>query len=344
MHGADDAITDPRAAPRPPLAHLLRMTDAVGLHEHARYASPRLEHGYCVDDNARAVVVLARDGRDVAADLQARYLAFVREAQARDGTFHNRRRPDRRWSDPPGVADHWGRALWALGCVGADLAHVLSAAARAAFLRGSRHRSPHPRAMAYAALGGAALLGTVEDRERDLVALLLRDAAAIIGGPRGEPSWPWPQPRLTYANARLPEALIAIGTALSDEGALGDGLELLGWLTDAETAGDIMSFTPVGGWARGEPRPGFDQQPIEAWAMADAAARAWQATGDAAWATVVDRCAGWFLGRNDGGVPLVDERTGGGCDGLHTCARSVACLPRVVRSRIMAAPFPRRGR
>jgi hypothetical protein len=83
-----------------------------------------------------------------------------------------------------------------------------------------------------------------------------------------------------------------------------------------------MSFTPVGGWALGEPRPGFDQQPIEAWAMADAAARAWEATGDAAWATVVRHCADWFLGRNDCGVPLLDERTGGGCDGLEAGGRN----------------------
>jgi flavin-binding protein dodecin len=83
-----------------------------------------------------------------------------------------------------------------------------------------------------------------------------------------------------------------------------------------------MSFTPVGGWARGEPRPGFDQQPIEAWAMADAAARAWQVTGDTSWASVVDRCAGWFHGRNDSAIPLFDECTGGGCDGLHAAARN----------------------
>ena len=304
----------------PPLTHLQRLTDGVGMHEHAYHASPRREHGYCVDDNARAVVVLARDGRHAAEALMARCLRFVLDMQAPDGTFHNRCGAGRRRTDTPGTGDHWGRALWGLGCAAAHRPHVAPVAA-AAFLRGARHRSAHPRAMAYAALGAAALL-EVATSERDVIAGLLRDAATTIGAPGRDGRWPWPGPRLTYANARLPEALIAVGTALHDDRVLGHGLALLRWLVDIESAGATVSVTPVGGWALGEPRPGFDQQPIEVWALADAAVRAWEATGDAAWATVVRRCADWFLGGNDCGLPLFDERTGGGCDGLEAGGRN----------------------
>lgn len=320
--GRAAAERTPGIPPRPPLTQLLRLADDVGLHEHARYELPRPEHGYCLDDNARAIPVLGRDDRDAAAALLTRCLRFVLAAQTADGTFHNRHSADRRWVDAPGCGDHWGRALWALGWVAAQPPHIHTRHARDAFVRGARLRSPHPRTMAYAALGAAELWPVAAPGDRALVEQLLEDAAATIGAPGHDPAWPWPESRLTYANGRLPEALIAIGDVLGDDRLLGHGLDLLGWLVDTESDGGIMSFTPVGGRGPGDPRPAFDQQPIEAWALAEAAARAWSTTGDATWATIVARCAGWFLGGNDSAVPLFDERTGGGCDGLHVDGRN----------------------
>jgi hypothetical protein len=97
---------------------------------------------------------------------------------------------------------------------------------------------------------------------------------------------------------------------------------MLGWLLDHETRDGHLSPVPVGGWAPGEARPGFDQQPIEAAAMADACARALQLTGDDAWIDGLRRSIGWFLGENDAKVELADWRTGGGSDGLHESGRS----------------------
>jgi hypothetical protein len=94
-------------------------------------------------------------------------------------------------------------------------------------------------------------------------------------------------------------------------------LHLLHWLIKIETCGDHFSFTPQSGWTRGEPRPGFDQQPIEAGAMADACATAFDSTGDDGWAEACLRAAAWFLGANDAGVMLLDPVTGGCGDGLE---------------------------
>ena len=115
------------------------------------------------------------------------------------------------------------------------------------------------------------------------------------------PSWPPPA---------------VAGAALDEEGLLREGLDLLAWLVEIERSGDHFSFTPVGGWAPGEPRPGFDQQPIEASAMADACARALDLTGDPQWADHLLHAAAWFLGENDVGVSLFDPSTGGCRDGL----------------------------
>jgi hypothetical protein len=90
----------------------------------------------------------------------------------------------------------------------------------------------------------------------------------------------------------------------------------------AETSGDHLSPTPVAGWSLGEPRPGFDQQPIEVAALADAAATAFDVTADDFWLDVVTLAAGWFLGANDARVSLVDPLSGGGCDGLSRFDRN----------------------
>ena len=302
----------------PVFDHLSRLTTPTGLFEHARLTTPRVEHGYCLDDVARALVVTSREREpsSVVQRLQRDYLRFTLLAQDDRGRFHNRRRADGVWTDQPGVGDHWGRAVWALGTVVATTADpTLAEVAAEAALRALGRRSPWWHATAYAALGAAELL-TVH--RTDQVALdHLGEARAALADQTSGAAWPWPDARLTYANAVLPEALIAIGVALEDAAMLRRGLDLLRWLVDLQTTGNHLSPVPVGGWAPGEPLPAFDQQPIEVTALAEACARALAATGDATWSRALGRCVAWFAGANDLGRPLYDATTGGGYDGLQ---------------------------
>lgn len=306
-----------------PFDHLLRLSDSVGVLEHALQSTPRREHGYCLDDNARALVVCtrARDAPPEVVALGARCLAFVAHALDGEGRFHNRMSYDRRFTDEAGTGDWWGRALWALGVVAAT---GRDAAARTAacevFHDAAHQRSPWPRAMAYAALGAAEVLA-VEPLDAGARSLLA-DAAAHLARPPAGQHGPWPQARLTYANAVWPEALITAGHALVDPALTEHGLALLGWLVDIETRDGHLSVTPAGGWAPGEPRPGFDQQPIEVAVLAEACAHAFELTGDERWAAVVQRAAAWFAGDNDVRVPMLDADTGGGFDGLRRGGRN----------------------
>ena len=312
---------------RPPVsfAHLFRLSDRGGLFEHARFTEPRPEHGYCIDDIARGLVVLAREPQpsEQLTTLSDFYLWLVTDAQAADGRFHNRRDLELRWIDEPSLDDCWGRALWGLGTAAARLPQdsVAAGLAMAHFDLSAARRSPHLHAMAFAALGAAEVLTRHPDHAG--ARRLLGDAAVLIAGagPRTD-AWPWPEPRLRYASAALPEVLLAAGSLLGDMASLELGVAMLGWLLDIETAGDHLSITPVGGWVTGESRPGFDQQPIEVAALADACARAYTVTGDPRWQTGLDRCEAWFLGANDAGVSLVDTITGGCCDGLHRTGRN----------------------
>ena len=183
------------------------------------------------------------------------------------------------------------------------------------FERAAQERSAGPRAMAFAALGAAELLAF--DPEHPAARALITDYAASAPAPSDDPAWPWPEPRLTYANAVLPEAMIAAGAVLEDAVLRQRGLDLLTWLVGFETADGHLSPTPVAGRGAEDEKPGFDQRPIEVSTLADACARATAVDTNPIWCEGVRAAADWFMGDNDAGEPMWDPHTGGGYDGLH---------------------------
>jgi hypothetical protein len=169
--------------------------------------------------------------------------------------------------------------------------------------------------MAFAALGAAEVLA-VEPTHYG-ARRVLADAVVTIGPPTEHPEWPWPEARLSYANAALPDALLAAGVWLSQPEVLENALSLLRWLLARETLEDHLSPSPVGGSGPDDHAPAFDQQPIEVAAMADACAHAALLTGDEAFRGGLARSIAWFDGDNDAGATMWDRRTGGGYDGLE---------------------------
>jgi len=308
-----------RALAFPGFAHLWRLTDGRGLLEHALLDVPRREHGYCVDDVARALVLLCREPAPdpVAHEMAGRFLQFVLDAVTADGRTHNRMSTDGSWTERPDVGDWWGRAVWGLGVAAAHGPDAESRhRARVGLHRAGRARSPYLHANAFAALGAADLLAAAPGDQ--IARQLLGDCVAEVQA-RVDAScrdWPWPEQRLRYANGALAEALIAGGQCLGDRTALDDGLLLLDFLLHVESRHGHLSVTPVGGRSRHDRGPGFDQQPIEVSSLADACARAYRATGDLRWLEGVRMAWGWFVGDNDAGTEMVDWHTEGGYDGL----------------------------
>jgi hypothetical protein len=304
-------------APLPSFDHLVRLTDDVGIFEHADGTVPRTEHGYCTDDNARLLVVACRESMPspVVRSLARKALRFVAAARSVDGRCRNRMSPARRWQDRPGVEDCWGRSLWGLGSAAArDPSTAVRQEALARFEHGARRRSAWPRSMAFAGLGAAEVLDVQPSHHA--ARALLSDAAALADGGDHDASWRWPEPRPRYANAMLAEVTIAAGAALRSDDLTRRGLEMLGWLLDQETGQGHLSVTPAGGRSPGDPRPAFDQQPIEVAALADACARAAVLTGDTRWAQGVADSVAWFAGANDSRAVMWDASSGGGFDGL----------------------------
>jgi hypothetical protein len=320
MHmSRDDAIAGHPSAgrfslPQPNFAHLRDMTGQEGLWEHADHSTPRPEHGFCNDDNARALVVTAHERSEDVTLLAETYLRYVLDSRRSDGTFRNRRESNGSWADDIGSDDSQGRAWWGLGAMAARSPREwMQEASLEAFESSGVFESPHLRANAYAALGAAEIVERARS-DQPAVDLLDRTTSTLIRATRS--AIPWPEARLTYDNARIPEALLAAGRALGDERRTAVGMRLMEWLVGQETSGAHFSFTPVAGRAPGDQSPGFDQQPIEAWAMADACYRAFATTRDCRWHELALRAGKWLFGSNDAKAVMYDVESGATYDGL----------------------------
>jgi len=319
-HGTASAdITSP---PAPVYQHLLNLTDDIGLFEHALFDSPRVAHGYCVDDVARALIVGAREPNpsQQLREATAKYLTFVDEAITPDGKAHNRRTALGRWSDQPSTGDWWGRAIWASGIAATLLPQEPQRDyARAIAFRAMQQDSPFVRSNVFAVIGAAELLR--QNPEDDASRAFLQRALTVIPR-RPSANWDWPEERLTYGNGSYVEAILTAGGALDDDALVGRGLELLVFLLEQETRDGHFSVTGVGGGDPFSARPQFDQQPIEVAAIADACMRALDLTGDLQLLDNVMLAWAWFAGDNDTGIALYDPMTGAGFDGLERDGRN----------------------
>ncbi|WP_324806396.1 glycosyltransferase family 4 protein [Sphingomonas sp. LY29] len=313
-----------RPVPTIPLDAIRRMSDGVGMLQHGVFGIADRHHGYCIDDNARALLamVLRGNGPDEQ-QLASSYAAFVDHGWNADtGRFRNFMGFDRRWLEDVGSDDSNGRTLWAIGLTAARAPwHGIQQWAEAMFDRVAPHvlELDSPRTRAFAALGADEYLALKPGHDLSIELMrrcgeqLLRCHAAA-----SRPDWNWFEPVLSYDNARLSEALIRVGRRLDDERMLDLGLSTLEWLVDHQT-GPRGAFRPVGSNGFGReyaPSLAFDQQPLEAAATIDAAATAFAATGDVKWRTVAQHAFGWFFGDNDAGAPLADLTDGGCYDGL----------------------------
>lgn len=302
--------------------HLLSLTNELGVFEHCAGKNPRTEHGFCVDDAARALIVAERGlGEDPDLDFVAQSCSrLLTDALAPDGRVRNRRDAQGVWHGPFDTNDHWGRALWAWGTVIAESEEPRRLeAADDAWQRAARQRSPFLRSMAFAALGAGEVLRV---RPRDPLALaLLADAADRIP-PAAYTPWPWPEPRLTYANAVIPHVLFLAGHHLANQDMMNRARGLLTWLVEVQRRGSHLSVIPHTGWAPGEILPDFDQQPIEVATLVEAAHFAHEVTGDPSWGDVLAAGVTWFLGDNDTGVAMTDPTDGAGFDGLTWSGRN----------------------
>lgn len=321
----------PHELPPLRLDHLVRMSDATGIFQHAIFNVPNYHEGYCTDDNARAFILnnlLAENEphrpRDLFANLATPYLAFLAAAfDPESGRFRNFMSHGHQWLEDYGSEDSHGRALWAVGTgAGRSLDEGHRRLSTQLFDRGLAVSASFtsPRAWAFTLIGIHERLRSCPNDEASLaMRACLTGRLLALWTTFSTDEWPWFEDRVTYDNARLCQALILSGQWIPDAEALQIGLRSLRWLVSIQKT-PAGCFRPVGSdgfYARDGARADFDQQPLEALAMVSACHEAGRATGDSFWEAEARRAFEWFLGRNDLGVPLYDFATGGCSDGLH---------------------------
>lgn len=311
----------------PDLSAVERMSDATGMLQHSIYSIPDRRHGYCIDDNARALILMSRIDRvdeavrDKWTSIYASFIQYAWNPELR--RFRNFMNFDRTWCEDEGSEDSNGRTLWALGVAASEAreqkhrdwaAAMFDQTASLAFDLGS------PRAQAFAMLGAAAMrTGYPGHPIATRILETFGETLIALCETHRRPDWQWFEIVLAYDNARLPEALIRAGHSLGRQDFVACGIETLEWIVSRQTSPEGR-FRAVGtesfGRAYAEPLA-FDQQPLEAQATVEACAAAFEATGDARWMEEAAKAYRWYLGANDLGLPLATAQDGGCFDGLH---------------------------
>ncbi len=313
-----------RALPKLNFAHLEAMTDDTGILQHATFNIPNRHEGYCVDDNARALLLtldLQHDSRML--QLQARYLAFVAHAlNPINQRFRNFKTYERTWLESEGSEDSQGRALWSVAETAArsevpghdKFASKLFEAAAPHLLSASS-----PRTWAYSMLGAAAYLGRYPDSQAAMA--LIENGATKLETcylANSTPDWVWMEDRLAYANARIPQALMLAGEILDRPDLVALAVSSLTWLLQGQRT-PSGQFSPVGAAGASKAEFGtvqFDQQPIEASSTLAACLTAYRITNQRRFLEGAERCLAWFTGENALGLPVANVETGGCADGL----------------------------
>jgi glycosyltransferase involved in cell wall biosynthesis len=326
------------------LKHLHQMTDDTGMLQHSIFTIPNRGEGYTTDDNARALVFkiqleqLRKNERAesnsafpgvAAGNATCRYLAFLEHAfNPAKGRFKNFLSYDRRWIEAEGSVqpseDCHGRALWALGTVlgrSEDQGLRRAAGRLFEFSLSAAMEFSSPRAWAYTLLGIQEYLESYPgDRDAQRVRSALAQRLLEMYESIRSPDWKWFEDVLAYGNARLPQAMLLVGSACSDERMISGGLESLDWLLTQQRCEINGHFVPIGSqgfYRKGGEKARFDQQPIEAAGAVSACLQAYRVTGDRRWSSEAHSAFNWFLGDNDLQLPLYDSVSGGCRDGLH---------------------------
>jgi glycosyltransferase involved in cell wall biosynthesis len=321
-----ETILDPLILPPFSLAHIKRLTDDTGIIQHAKFGIPNLKEGYCLDDNARALLMVLMAYRQkkntLALELSPIYISYIHYMQNKDGTFRNFLSFSRNFLDEVGSEDSFGRTIWALG-------YLLAFAPNDAYYRTGKliffDASPNfeklksIRGIANSMVGISYYLrskpndDSMTERLRNLALNLVRHYEE-----NSTPDWKWFERLLAYDNGILPLALLHAAEILNDERITRTALETMSFLTEITLRDGYLSIIGNEKWYKkdGE-RSMFAQQPVDALAMVLMYHQAYHLTKDKEYLNKLFASFMWFLGENDLRMSLFDFETKGCCDGFE---------------------------
>ncbi|MBU0486542.1 MAG: glycosyltransferase [Bacteroidetes bacterium] len=317
---------DPLLLPPFSLNHIKRLTDDTGIIQHAKFGIPNLKEGYCLDDNARALLMVLmayRQKKDkLALDLAPIYLSYIHYMQNKDGTFRNFLSFNRNFLDKVGSEDSFGRTIWALGYLLANAPNdAYYQTGKVVFFDASPNfeKLQSIRGIANTMLGISHYLRSnpsddaMTERLRNLAGKLIKQYEV-----NSSADWKWFEQMLAYDNGILPLALLHAAKILNDEKIKEIALESMNFLTETTLKDGYLSIIGNEEWYRkGEERSIFAQQPLDALAMVLMYRQAFLLTRDKEYLAKLFSCFLWFMGENDLRMSLFDFETKGCCDGFE---------------------------
>ena len=293
--------------------------------QHTKYSTIDRKEGYTTDDNARALIAALRYHqiyRDPdSLRLAITYLTFLLYMQRSDGRFHNLLGFDRGFQDEVGSEDCMGRAIWACGyTLSTDAPKDMKHVAKEIFDRGlpSSYSFTSPRAEAFTILALHHYQKAFPD-DQNIQNNLVMFATRLVDKYKveAEEDWRWFEPYLTYANPRLSQALFATYESTREPTYLQVAQNSLDFLIEVQIIGDM--FFPIGtkGWfKKNDRRALYDQQPIEASCMVEAALMALNSTGEERYQKTAQIAFEWYHGRNTRDVIIYNQKIGTCYDGI----------------------------
>jgi len=321
-----ETIIDPSILPPFSLVHINRLTDSTGIFQHAKFGIPNLKEGYCLDDNARALLMtlmansIKKDSR--ALELSYTYISYVQYMQNKDGTFRNFLSFNRNFLDEAGSEDAFGRTIWTLGyLLGNSPNDAFYQTGSSLFFTASPNfeKLQSVRGIANTIIGICYYLrsnpsdDSMTERLRNLAYKLVKHYEE-----NSSTGWKWFELLLTYDNGILPLALIHSAEILNDDKIAGIAMESMNFLTDVTFRDGYISIVGNEKWYKKDGECSmFAQQPIDAMAMVLMFHQAFHLTKDKEYLNKLFTSFMWFLGENDLRISLFDFTTKGCCDGLE---------------------------
>lgn len=322
-----ETVLDPQVLPPFLLDHVKRMTDDTGIIQHAKFGIPNLKEGYCLDDNARALLMVLMAYRQMklplALELSPVYLSYLHYMQIEDGRFRNFLSFRRDFIDETGSEDSFGRAIWALG-------YLLGNAPNDAYFQSGKEiffdaapnfeKLQSIRSIANTMIGICYYLQSSPNDE-GMTSRLRTMAYRLVDqyNQHRAANWHWFEELLAYDNAMLPLSLLHAACILNDEAIRNTAIESMHFLSDITLKDGYLSLVGNENWYVKNSTPSaFAQQPLDALAMVLMFHQAFQLTKDKSYLNKLYISFMWFLGENDLRMSLYDFETKGCCDGLES--------------------------
>ncbi|SJN47545.1 hypothetical protein [Sphingobacterium sp. JB170] len=308
------------------ISYLERLSSPTGIYQHGSFNIPNYHHGYCLDDNSRALLLLVKaEGISTSFlnhPLLSTYLSFIFFAQNEDGTFKNFMSFDLKFLENKGSEDSTGRAIWAIGSLLGN-AHFESyhSISREIFDRSLDRlldfRSP--RAVGYCLLGILKFIeaNPLDSHARNVAHALADFLEAEFDACDGH-NWPWFEEIISYDNAILPLAMLRAGRIMKNQRWTEIGFTAFTFLDTVLFSNGQLSMIGNQGWyPKGGEVSRSGQQPIEVPSIMLLYRELYRLESNPIHLAKMQRAFLWYLGENDQELSVFNPSQKSCYDGLE---------------------------